>query len=260
VITEKQNPVISKESSRRLLGLVLATILCASCSTAGPSDSGTGVARSAAVTVVPTVALQPSPTALPNPAPQALGGYLAHASNGVVFLQWTQSGAGLNGTLTQAYTHGGDPTTLTHDSASFSGVLTGGSVTLNFSQGLGISGTWTGTFSGNTLTLSYPAADGTLSTLTFGPGSVADYNSAVAYLQAQAAGAAAANAAQAALDQAVAEASDRLGRAVNQMNGDASQASSHAQQTTEAASAAGDALSNVQDALGRCSRTPPSRR
>lgn len=164
-------------------------------------------------------------TAAPVTAPAkgagtGLAGWLAHASNGVVFLQWTRSGDALNGSLTQAYTASGEPTNLKHENASFTGVVSGDSFTLSFPEGLGLSRTWTGAFSGDTLTLSYPAADGSLSTQTFYPASVADYNAALALeqsqvQQAQAAAAAASTAAAAAAAEQQAQAAvDRLKNAV----------------------------------------------
>lgn len=79
--------------------------------------------------------------------------------------------------MTEAFVDAAAPAELKHQSSAFTGVTTATSVTLTFAQGLGVSTTWTGTLSRDVLVLSYPARDGTLTTLTFAPGTVADYNS-----------------------------------------------------------------------------------
>ena len=191
-------------------------------------QAGTPDAVSSAASSEPLASLAPPsdvPITAPNPAAQGLQGYLAYASNGVVFLQWTMSGDDLSGSLTQAYTGSGEPTNLKHESASFTGVVSGDSITLNFPEGLGLSHTWTGAFSGDTLTMSYPAPDGSLSTLVFSPSTVADYNAALAAEQARvklgqdAAAQASAAAAAAAAEQQAQAAVDRLKNVVlNDMN------------------------------------------
>ena len=100
----------------------------------------------------------------PNPAQQALSGHLALATNGVVFLQWTRSSDTLTGTLTQACTDPGVPAALKHQNGPFTGVLSGGSVTINFPQGLGLSASWSGALNGDTLILSYSTPWSTVET------------------------------------------------------------------------------------------------
>lgn len=148
------------------MGAVLLTV---SCTSAGSS-------------LPPNTAVE---TAAPDPAAQGLSGFLATASNGVVFLQWTRAGDALTGSGTTAYTPAGDPTTLKTETAAFTGVVSGSSVTLSYPEGLGLSRTWTGAFQGSSLVLSYAAADGSLSTLTFQPATVAGYNQAFATLRAK---------------------------------------------------------------------------
>ena len=84
------------------------------------------------------------------------------------------------GTLSQAYYDESDPTALKTDSLDFTATISGGDVTLAFGSG---ATSWQGKLSGDTLLLSYALADGTLTTLTFSPGSVDDYNTAVAAVQ-----------------------------------------------------------------------------
>ena len=247
--------------ARRGLALAAIVLMLAGCS---------GSAAPAATVPTDTAEAASAPATIsvpPNPAQQALSGYLALATNGVVFLQWTQSGDTLTGTLTQAYTDPGNPAALKHQNGPFTGVLSGGSVTLNFPQGLGLSTAWSGTLNGDTLILSYSAPDGSLSTLTFGPGTVADYNAALARVQGAAgaaaaqqdaaasaaaadrAQAAAAAAAQARLDDAVRSASVTLDGALGRLSDNVGNAELSVSDMTQGAASANAALSTVRAAL-----------
>ena len=187
-----------------------------------------------------------------------LVGWLAPTIDGVEFIQWTRTADSVTGTFTDAYVPLASPTSLQHQSASFTGVISGESVTLAFSEGLGVSRTWSGALRGDSLVLSYPAADGSLATAAFSSATVADYNTAVTDLQGRvgkaqsdAASAAAQAAAQAALDRAINDAIYNLGVTVNQMNGDADRATSFAQEMTDPASSSVGALANNRAALGQ---------
>ena len=121
------------------------------------------------------------------PAPPAqstavANGLLASPSNGVLFIQWTRTGETVRGTVSEAYTNLNDPTHPTVESHSFSGVISGHSVTLTLDDGTN----WNGTLSGKDVTLSLPANDGTLQPFTFSPGTVTEYNAALAQVQARA--------------------------------------------------------------------------
>ena len=115
-------------------------------------------------------------------------GLLAVAPNGAAFLQWTQAGASLAGSITQVWesSPGSAPRPEVVD---FTGVLSGASVTLTLQAGQAINGTsyLTGQFDGQQLTLTYPTPDGTIASLVFTPATVADYNAAVVQLEAAAA-------------------------------------------------------------------------
>lgn len=143
------------------------------------SACGSGSAIGATSAPIGASAGVPS-TTIENPAQADLNGFLAIASNGAVFLQWTRSGDSVSGSVTQTLVSGMQ---LQPSSGTFTGVVNSSSVTLTFSAGFGQ--TWNGTLNGNQLLLSYAASDGSLGTLTFTPATVADYNSAVAQLRAQ---------------------------------------------------------------------------
>ncbi|SDP30102.1 hypothetical protein SAMN04515671_3632 [Nakamurella panacisegetis] len=109
---------------------------------------------------------------------------MAHFSNGAKFLGWTVTGETVAGTYSETLLLPG-ATTLTTDSASFSGTISGSSVTLTFSHGFG--STVSGELVGETLSLSIPQTDGTLQVEVYRPGTTADYNAGVQAVQASAA-------------------------------------------------------------------------
>jgi len=107
-------------------------------------------------------------------------GFLAIATNGALFIQWTRTANAVQGTLSEVYTSLSDPTQAQSASHSFTGVISGSSVTLTLDSG----DNWNGTLNGSHVTLSYTSSDGSLQTFDFGPASVADYNAAVGNVQA----------------------------------------------------------------------------
>src|SRR5437763_960168 len=62
-------------------------------------------------------------------------GFLATASNGALFIQWTRTGDTVRGTLSESYTSQSDPTQAQSESHSFAGVISGSSVTLTLDSG-----------------------------------------------------------------------------------------------------------------------------
>jgi hypothetical protein len=111
---------------------------------------------------------------------QGPASYLDQAPNGTVFVQWTRDGSNVNGSLSEAYIDASNPLELQSENASFHGIVNGSSITLTFDQGFGTSTNWNGTLDGDKLTLSYTGSDGTVKTLDFQPGTIDDYNQAVA--------------------------------------------------------------------------------
>lgn len=135
-----------------------------------------------------TPSVQP-PAGTTAPKPQSVPltestqhGFLARASNGALFVQWTRTGNTVSGTFSEAFTSISDPTQAQSDSHSFTGVISGSSITLTLDSGTNLNGT----LQGSQLTLSYPNSDGSLQTFAFTPSSVAAYNAAVANVQSSA--------------------------------------------------------------------------
>lgn len=161
---------LHRGAARSAVLAVGATLIVTACGVATPTGAAL-VSPIAAATPQET----PSPTS--NAAAASLAGWLAADSTEAIFLQWTQTGQELSGSLTASIASG---TQLQPEDSDFTGVISGSSVRLTFSSLPGPA--WNGTLTGNQLVLSYPAADGSLQTLTFTPGTVADYNQAVAQL------------------------------------------------------------------------------
>lgn len=120
-------------------------------------------------------------------------------SDGVWFLRWTESGGALSGQLQSVSVT--PNLTLSSSNTSLSGVRSGVDVTLRLGGLLG-NISYTGTLRGSTLVLNLPLQNGSMESIVFQPGTVDDYNSAVAKLRAQVGSAAVAR--QKAADQAAA--------------------------------------------------------
>jgi len=108
--------------------------------------------------------------------------YVAVATDGVAFIQWTESSGRLSGQYQALSVNEYDPLRLDNVNAAFSGVRSGPAVTLTFSGFLS-STTVTGTLEGGTLTLVVPNANGLLVKYVFKAGSVDDYNRAAQALR-----------------------------------------------------------------------------
>ena len=110
-------------------------------------------------------------------------GYLYANADSVLFLQWTEINGKLIGQMNVFFAKGSRGKSTGTSSHSFEGVSDGKNISLNFtgSQWTDALGgrTWTGTISGNDLTLVIPASNGTLSPVNFNAGTVEQYNHTV---------------------------------------------------------------------------------
>ncbi len=175
----------SRERVPVVAGAAAVMLLIVGCGAAQPRGSTpltSSTAPSAAIESSGSVMtpVTQSPPSVPDLPP----GLLATPSNGVAFLQWTQAGTTLTGSLTQVWTTLGSAAPQ-HQVVDFTGVLGGSSVTLTLAGGESINGTafLTGHLQAGQLTLTLPAPDGTIATLVFVPATVADYNRAVAQFE-----------------------------------------------------------------------------
>jgi hypothetical protein len=109
------------------------------------------------------------------------------ASNAAIFVEWTRSGGQLSGELHQALLVGsGSTEQVSSQSEAFTGTVSGNSVTLSLNQGLGSVTNLTSTLDGQQLELNYPGEDGGLITIEMAPGGPSGFNSDLANLQGQA--------------------------------------------------------------------------
>lgn len=110
-------------------------------------------------------------------------GYMHADSESVMFIRWTEINNKLNGQLSVFYAKGARAKSTETSSHSFEGVSDGKNISLNFSGSqwtdpLG-GKTWTGTISGDELTLVIPSNNGTLAPVKFKAGNVEQYNQTV---------------------------------------------------------------------------------
>ena len=117
------------------------------------------------------------------------GSFVGKASNAAVFVTWTESAGQLSGELQQAILQtdsGSGQESVNNQSISFTGSMSGSSVTLSLNQGLGSTSNLTGTLNGGNLTLNYPGQNGNVITLQMQPGTASTYNQDLTALQSQA--------------------------------------------------------------------------
>lgn len=113
--------------------------------------------------------------------------FVSHDQSGAMTISWTDDGSGhLVGSLQNAIPNRDSTGDLVKTvNVSFTGTLHDGQISLVTNGFLGINSTWTGSLSGDALTLNIPQQDGSIAPATFARGKVSDYNSAVTALRSQ---------------------------------------------------------------------------
>jgi hypothetical protein len=165
------------------------------------------------------------------------GSFVGTASNAAILVQWTRTGGQLTGELQQALLEGsGAQEQVSSSSQAFTGTLSGNSVTLSLNQGLGSVSNLTGTLNGQQLDLNYPGQGGGIITIPMSPGGPSDFNSDLANLQSQA-GQAQTTAAQ---QQAAQQQANTVGYAAQAVSNDLSTLQSAQHNATGTGSVAGD--------------------
>jgi len=110
------------------------------------------------------------------------GGWLHSYSNSVDFLQLAVVGSQISGTVQYASIEGPQPH-LNQVNTSVSGTFNGQQVTLTVSYWNFPVATYSGNYANDTLTMTVPNQDGSLSTADYNHASIDDYNNAVQQLQ-----------------------------------------------------------------------------
>jgi len=189
--------------------------------------------------------------------------FVSHDQSGAMTISWTDDGSGhLTGSLQNATPNkvaSGDLVKTV--SVSFTGNLHDGQISIVTNGFLGVSSTWTGSLSGDTLTLNIPQQDGSIAPATFTRGKVSDYNAAVSQLQdnvtqerakaasdaASAAAKAASDQASAANDAALANADEKVSAALVTLQGSLSAGLSFDQFTTDMTTLKQDLATTLAD-------------
>jgi len=107
--------------------------------------------------------------------------FIGHASNAVVFIQWTRSGGSVTGSLREAISKRGSLSLESADRA-FTGVITGKGITLNLNSALGESTAYVGEVKEDGFTLTVPGQGSNLITINFEPGEVSGYDASTKQL------------------------------------------------------------------------------
>lgn len=122
-------------------------------------------------------------TACGNTSPD---GYLSQTPTSITFIQFTAAGQNqqqMSGNITSVVENTNDnPPDVKTSTTAFTGVENGSSLTLTISF-FGISSSFKGTLSGDTLTLDLPQSDESIQAMEFVAASLQEYNQAVAALQ-----------------------------------------------------------------------------
>jgi hypothetical protein len=120
-----------------------------------------------------------TPTSTAKGAEEANGpaSFIGHASNAVMFIQWTRSGSSVAGALREAIAKSSALRLESADRA-FTGTVAGKGITLNLSSALGESSAYVGEVKERGFTLTVPGQGSSLITINFEPGEVSGYDAA----------------------------------------------------------------------------------
>jgi hypothetical protein len=149
--------------------------------------------------------------------PSATPRFVNAGPTDALMIQWTDVKGQLSGSADDATEDTSQAAGVRSVHSSFTGVRTGGHVSLTFQGGLGSVTTLSGDITDGRLSVQLPQDDGSIATVVLSPGSVQDYNQAHASQTAAAEASASAAAAS-----AVADADLTLGRALQSLSADVS--------------------------------------
>ncbi|MEY9864390.1 hypothetical protein ABH935_010049 [Catenulispora sp. GAS73] len=145
------------------------------------------VAHAIAALVIACTAACSNSTATARTASGITPTWIYADNTSVIFISLTRTGNTLTGTEDSAGINDGSATQVSPMHLSLTGTIDGTAITLTILGNI-LSGSTTisGTLDGATMSLRYPWPGGSIQTLTFHPGTAADYNHDVAALQGQA--------------------------------------------------------------------------
>ncbi len=167
--------------------------------------------------------------------------FVSSDNHEAAFIQWTDKNGQLTGSMDDAYIDATQASGISSSHISFTGTRVNDHVVITVQEGLGSVNTLSGDIVGGRLSMQFPQAGGSIGIIVFSPGSVGDYNAAVAVLTADV-NAARTTAAQESASAAMAAASTSASAATAQAiaNADASLSTDAARLTQDAATLDGD--------------------
>ncbi|MGV8910145.1 MAG: hypothetical protein ACOH1Y_14285 [Propionicimonas sp.] len=113
--------------------------------------------------------------------------FIGHGQSSATAISWTDDGSGhLTGSVQIVIPNpDGSGDVVKTENVPFSGTLHAGQISIVVVGLLGVTATWTGDLSGDTLSLNIPQADGSIAPDTLARGKISDFNSAVSELRNQ---------------------------------------------------------------------------
>jgi hypothetical protein len=109
--------------------------------------------------------------------------FVGQATNAEILIQWTRAGDSLSGSLQEALRKEGGSSAVESSSRAFTGTISGNGLTLTLNEGLGTTKALVGKITSTGFTMTFPGTEHELTSITFVPGMVADYNHAVSELE-----------------------------------------------------------------------------
>lgn len=123
-----------------------------------------------------------------NPARASSGAasFIGQATNAEILIQWTRSGNDVSGSLQEVIRKAPGSRQVESPGRAFTGTISGNGLTLTLNGGLGSASAIVGTLGGNGFELTLPGEAHRLVTVSFVPGTVADFNHAVLEIEGKA--------------------------------------------------------------------------
>lgn len=117
---------------------------------------------------------------------QSVHGWVGTTQSAALFMQWTRNGSNVSGSLVDTEIDSSNSSKTKNYNESFTGTVSGNSVTLTFSGGFGTSSNLSGMLQDSKIILSFPQSNGSIQTITMSDGTIEQYNQDVSKLTGQA--------------------------------------------------------------------------
>jgi len=164
---------LSSQGSRRKQMACVWVIISAIVLAIAGCGSSTGTTASSTVAT----------TATSSTASSGAASFIGQATNAEIFIQWTRAGNSLSGSLQEAVRKEPGSSEVESSSRAFTGTVDGDGLTLTLNEGLGTTKALVGQMTADGFTMTFPAVGHELTSITFVPGQVSDYNHAVSEIE-----------------------------------------------------------------------------